>query len=384
MMQSQILFITPNFQHGGTNKSLACLLNLLKSSGRLISIVAINDSPGPYEKIYEEYGLLRMPWWVRWYWKSTYFLTLIRRIDFFFFRNLIEDFLFKLSAKRIEKKKCFSAVVAFQEGTPTRMGVCFSQYKIAWVHCCYSFAVKLSRQHRPLLSRKYYDRYDKIVCVSDFALKDFNSCFPWLRGKTDRIYNSLDIESLLGEGEDLCEIEKNDVFTIVSVGRLSSDKQFQQIPNICSRILLGGLRKPFQWVIIGSGRCFDEIEQEIRRYGVEDNVFLIGAKDNPYPYMKKADLIVVLSVSESWSYVLHEGLALGVPVLINKYPGCEEFDKAEAVLSACVEDFPLVIGRLIDDIDGCHTSLLVGFREDIFPRHNQEILQAVQKMFLIN
>jgi glycosyltransferase involved in cell wall biosynthesis len=36
---------------------------------------------------------------------------------------------------------------------------------------------------------------------------------------------------------------------------------------------------------------------------------------NPYPYIKNSNLLVSLSISETFSYVIHEAKILGVPVI---------------------------------------------------------------------
>ena len=50
----------------------------------------------------------------------------------------------------------------------------------------------------------------------------------------------------------------------------------------------------------------------------------MGAKENPYPYMKDCDLYVQPSKSESWGLSVQEALILGKPVIVTNVGGLHE------------------------------------------------------------
>ena len=51
---------------------------------------------------------------------------------------------------------------------------------------------------------------------------------------------------------------------------------------------------------------------------------LLGAKDNPYPYMAAADLFVLQSYYEGKPLVVDEALVTGTPVLVTDYVSAKE------------------------------------------------------------
>ena len=53
---------------------------------------------------------------------------------------------------------------------------------------------------------------------------------------------------------------------------------------------------------------------------MENNVFLLGAKDNPYPYIKNCTLLVQSSRYEGKSVVLDEAKILKTPIVVTEYP----------------------------------------------------------------
>ena len=63
------------------------------------------------------------------------------------------------------------------------------------------------------------------------------------------------------------------------------------------------------------------LKDNILKYNVEDCVILLGAKDNPYPYIAHASLLLSTSVAEGFSLVICESMALGTPVISSKTDG---------------------------------------------------------------
>lgn len=55
-----------------------------------------------------------------------------------------------------------------------------------------------------------------------------------------------------------------------------------------------------------------------------DNIIMLGFQKNPYKYVKQLSLFICSSVWESYSMVVNEALALGIPVISTKCGGPEE------------------------------------------------------------
>ena len=74
----------------------------------------------------------------------------------------------------------------------------------------------------------------------------------------------------------------------------------------------------FQWFIIGTGELREMLERQIAGAGVQEQVILLGARENPTPYIRGCDLLVQPS-HEGKSVVLDEAKILGKPVLAANY-----------------------------------------------------------------
>ena len=76
--------------------------------------------------------------------------------------------------------------------------------------------------------------------------------------------------------------------------------------------------------LVGSGEKYNELNNYIMENGLENNVSLLGYKKNPYKYIKSSDLFICSSLSEGFSLVIGEAMALGIPVVSVDCPGPNE------------------------------------------------------------
>lgn len=67
--------------------------------------------------------------------------------------------------------------------------------------------------------------------------------------------------------------------------------------------------------IIGDGELKEELSKQIKNLNLQDKVFLLGSKTNPYTYLKSADVFVLTSLFEGFPTVLLEALACELPVV---------------------------------------------------------------------
>ncbi len=90
-------------------------------------------------------------------------------------------------------------------------------------------------------------------------------------------------------------------------------KAFARLITVCAGLRGEGLK--FKLNIIGEGPEEDIIKEKISELDMKDNVQLLGFKENPYPYIKEADLFVCASIHESYCLVVAESLVVGTPVV---------------------------------------------------------------------
>lgn len=103
----------------------------------------------------------------------------------------------------------------------------------------------------------------------------------------------------------------------ISVGRLAKPKDYET--TIKAFKILKGKNIKEKLYIIGDGNLKGKLYNLIKEYNLENQVFLLGVKDNPYIYMKYADLFIHTSELEGFPMVLLEDLHTGVLIISSNF-----------------------------------------------------------------
>lgn len=173
--------------------------------------------------------------------------------------------------------------------------------------------------------RRFYGRFDKVVCQSQYMRDDLLGHFAQAPHKLVVIHNPVDIERirrlaaspLPGGLAQENEKHSKDCIHLVAAGRLSREKGFDLLIN--ALILCRDPR--LRLTILGEGPLRSELECLARDNGVARQVCLVGFHKNPYPFFAQADAFVLSSRYEGFPNVVLEALACGTPVIATPAPG---------------------------------------------------------------
>lgn len=186
--------------------------------------------------------------------------------------------------------------------------------KVAWNHTDYTILNPDKNR-----DREVYSNIDYIVSVSTPCTTQFLKVYPELSNKAVTIGNLLSIDFLEQQASEQVTdmVRKEHEFILLSVGRFSDAKNFDNVPAICKKIRESG--KDVIWYIVGYGSDESLIRQKIYENGMEDFVVLLGKKSNPYPYIKNCDVYVQPSRYEGKAVTVREAQALHKPVVITNF-----------------------------------------------------------------
>lgn len=183
--------------------------------------------------------------------------------------------------------------------------------------------------HHGAMRRVYHDTigYKKsknIVTVSETQADTLKNFVPKYKDKIIAINNIIDVEDILLRSKEtpLTQYPEN-TFNIVSCGRLSKEKGMDLAVSACKELLDNGY-PDIQWWIVGGGPAENELSEQIKALGVENNVHLLGMQANPYPYIAKADLSVQPSRFEGHSVAIMESKILGKPIVATRSAAKEQ------------------------------------------------------------
>lgn len=189
--------------------------------------------------------------------------------------------------------------------------------KIAWIHTDYT-RVWVDAEDE----LKVWQKYDYVASISGDVTNNFLQVFPSLAPKIVEIENILS-PSFVRKRAELQDVDKEirheGAITLLSVGRFSDAKNYDNVPDICKR-LINNTKLNIKWYIIGYGGDEALIRQKIKEAGMEEHVILLGKRSNPYPYIKACDIYVQPSRYEGKSVTVREAQMLCKPVVVTNYP----------------------------------------------------------------
>lgn len=142
----------------------------------------------------------------------------------------------------------------------------------------------------------------------------------WMWGKDfstdDIVYNAVKFEQyekndvIRNEIRERCGFKQNEI-VVGFVGRLSEQKNPLFLIDII-RCLVKQDEK-FKLLIIGDGELRSNLEELIRQYNIENNVYFAGVRNNVNDWYKAMDLFVLPSLFEGLPLVGIEAQASGLP-----------------------------------------------------------------------
>ncbi|SEA51803.1 Glycosyltransferase involved in cell wall bisynthesis [Prevotella sp. tc2-28] len=195
--------------------------------------------------------------------------------------------------------------------------------KMEWIHTDFS-TVKTNKE----VCGPRWAKNDYIVSISDAITEQFLRTFPELKKKIIVIENIISTDTIRKKADAFDVSEEmphnNGEIHLLSIGRFSDQKNFDNIPDICrhlnSQLSTLSSQLKAKWYLIGFGAQEELIKQKIIECGMQEHVIILGKRENPYPYIKACDIYVQPSRYEGKSITVREAQILCKPVIITDYP----------------------------------------------------------------
>lgn len=196
------------------------------------------------------------------------------------------------------------------------------------------------------LYRYSYRRADKVICLSDSMLEDMVNSFGLPRTKMMRIYNPIDIERVREQADLGSNPYTRPGPHLVAAGRLTRQKGFDVLLDAMPTVLQAF--PTARLVILGEGVLRSALEKQSRKLGLDNAVSFTGFEQNPWPYVKNADVFVLPSRYEGLPNVMLEALALGTPVVATDCPGAiREVYEATRGISLVPMENPTALANVV-------------------------------------
>jgi glycosyltransferase involved in cell wall biosynthesis len=187
-------------------------------------------------------------------------------------------------------------------------------------------------------------RIARILCVSPVVLNEYFFS-NLIKNKSLIFPNAVDCQKII----QLSQIENwTELYDIAFVGRLAEQKDPLRFINIIGK--LSKRVSNIKGVIIGHGKLFEACKQKIFDMGLEQNLFMLGFKQNPFPILKNTKVLVMPSKREGYGLVAVEAMALGKPVLATPVGGLANIVNSECGgLCDSDDDFIYRLEKILSD-----------------------------------
>lgn len=167
-----------------------------------------------------------------------------------------------------------------------------------------------------------YPLADKNICISKSVENDLIKTIRIKNSKLTTIYNPVIDDYFFKKSQENIDhpwFNEEKFSVILGVGRFFPVKGFTEL--IKSFKIVNSAKKNTKLIILGDGPLRVELETLVKELKIEEDVFMPGFVNNPYPYMKMASVFVLSSHYEGFGNVLVEAMACGTSVISTNCPG---------------------------------------------------------------
>lgn len=333
----KLLFVITQLYRGGAEVSLVNFLNNLDPKRYEIELLILNQHPvknavsivndlKSHIKVYDAY-------------REYQRVTLLDRVRAKVMYKQEQKFAYYFTALDFIKDKKYDW--AFNVGewnVPS-----FVAYEV-------NAKIKVAWLHSDISKNKYFDedsyfyfadQFDYFVFASKNSMLTSVEQYPFLKAKSHTIYNMINEEMIQEKSKiSVTDFPKTSQPVLITCANIRPEKNHLLQIEIMKHLKEKNIH--FKWLNIGSKankKLVKKVEQKISQYGLEEDFLLLDSRENPYPYIKEATAVTVLSDYESWSMVITEAKVLGIPVIATKTSGALE--QIEDGVTGVLTDFTL-------------------------------------------
>ena len=311
-----IVFVIESLHLGGAEKCLLSLLQNIDYSRYKVDLILFKKD-GLFEKFLpKEVQIIR---------KNFPSFSFLDRVRFKLMRILYKNkyhsaqLLWKIIADRfVQDSNQYDCAIAYNQGFATYYT---SKYisagkKYSWLNINYQKA-----GYNLDFDFSIYEKFEKVIAVSpevksilDKVLEKSNK-YLTTEVILDIVDKDLIVKQSFEEAEHKFDLECTN---IVTVGRLAKQKGLHLAIRSCKKILDKGYK--IKWYVVGEGSERVFLEKLVKQNNLQDDFILLGATDNPYPYIKEATIFVQTSLFEGLGTTVIEASLLNKPIVCTNFP----------------------------------------------------------------
>lgn len=307
----KLLFAAYSLDIGGIEKALVTLVNYLCQKDYEITIVLEKKQGVFLKEINPKINIIE-------YNPSNTKNVLKRKAI-----NLLKRIKFIVKYKN---KFDFSASFATYSLVSSFVSRVASKNNCLWGHADYLTLFNNNKEEvKTFFEERNYNEFKNIVFVSKEGRDSFIDIFPEMKEKTIVCNNLIDADKIKKMSEEKIDVEKDKNVTFLNVGR-HEEKQKKLSRLIEASKMLKETKYDFKVLLVGDGPDNNLYKKMVKEYNLENYIIFIGKKENPYPYFKISDCVILTSDYEGYPVVFLESFILNKPLITTKVSDYKEVE----------------------------------------------------------
>ena len=209
----------------------------------------------------------------------------------------------------------FSCAYATYSVIGSRLALAASRNSALYVHSnYYDVYCGDEKKIKDFFAALSIEKFRYVIFVSNESRDKLARVYSFLKKRGTVIDNLIDVPKIKSLAAEQVRLDKGDFRLFLFVGRLEEESKrlsrliraFAAAYQENSRIRL--------W-IIGDGKDRDLCRKLIHELHMEGIIRMMGKKENPYPYIKNADCVLLTSDYEGYPVIYSECLILQTPLI---------------------------------------------------------------------
>ena len=299
MKKIKLIIFHPYSKLGGADNSLKKLIEKINTKSVSVAFISLNDS------------ILK-----------KYLKNKVEFIKINSTRTLYSIFKLRKIVKKISKKNKFQKIIFFSNQNYANVIAYFSLLNINNIKKIFiernhidelnfynSFLDKLKKTLIKFLIKISYKNVDLVIGISkklSYDLKKFTG------RKVITIYSPGYDKSIIKKSKKKINLNKKYKY-IINVSRFTKRKD--HITTLKAFKLANLKIKDLKLILIGYGPEYKNIIRKAKKLKIKNKLIILYNLQNPYPYIKQSEVLILSSKYEGMGNILVESLTLNTPVI---------------------------------------------------------------------
>lgn len=208
----------------------------------------------------------------------------------------------------------------------------YSKNNSIWIHSDYSYIYK---NIKPFFDDRNINKFKKIFMLSNEAKENFTKTYPNLTDKIIISGNLVEKNNIikLSSAE---KIKKGSKFIFINISR--HEEESKKITRLIEASKKLSKEMDFELWLVGDGKDTENYKKLAKNLKF---IKFLGLKENPYPYLKASNALVLSSNYEGFPVVYLEALTLNIPIVTTINISNSYFD---------IKDYALISEKDVDSL----------------------------------